>query len=449
MDTQPKKVTTVRGYLEHHGHVRMFVWVGIVGLIVALGAADSYAYTKLQVLLPGESAAPGTASGKTGAPMAQTLGIPFNVIVRACDDTWNTDPTVTNLIRLESTDASATLPGPTALTAGEIELVVVMNSAGSFAVSASDDSDPTIPEAGSALVQGYAVQGFKFSRISQKNQYAGVPMPITLWAVNANGDVVSGFSGTVRLVEITSFGEGRITPETVTLSGGEWSGNVTMYRADETSINRGNVNIYAFLDADPSKNGTSDPFTVHPGTFDRVQAIVPGQSPHPGSVSGVAGTPASQSAGQSFVVDVFATDAYWNPVPSEDVVRLTSSDGAASTPVSGALSNGYRQFTISLGTVGTQTLTVSDQTNGSIQGMTTAGIQVIPSAPHHFAIDPVPSPITAGDPLTVTIRAVDVTGNTIPDYEGNAVLSANTGPAGPAAVVLWATIRLFSRPTKS
>ncbi|UCG50448.1 MAG: hypothetical protein JSW58_09545, partial [Candidatus Latescibacterota bacterium] len=251
------------------------------------------------------------------------------------------------------------------------------------------------------------------------------------------------------LVEITSFGEGRIAPERVTLSGGEWSGNVTMYRADETSINRGNVNIYAFLDADPSKNGTSDPFTVHPGTFERVQAVVPGQSPLPGSVSGVTGTPASQSAGQSFVVHVFATDTYWNPVPSGDVVRLTSSDAAASTPVSGALNNGYREFTISLGTVGTQTLSVSDQTDGSIQGMTTAGIQVIPSAPHHFAIDPIPSPVTAGDPVTVTIRAVDVAGNTIPDYDGDAVLSANTGPASisPEAIVfangVWTGTMVF------
>ncbi|UCH82886.1 MAG: hypothetical protein JSW50_10450 [Candidatus Latescibacterota bacterium] len=436
-------------YFTHRRRIDMVALVSIVGLMVLLSSADSYAYTKLQVLLPGETAAPGTPSGKTGAPLAQTLGIPFNVIVRACDDSWNTDPTVTNIVRLGSTDESATLPGPTALTAGEVELVVVMNAAGSFTVSAVDDSDPTIPEATSTLVDVYAVQGFEFSRINQKNQYAGVPMPITLWAVDANGDVVVGFSGTVRLVEITSYGEGRISPETVTLSGGQWSGNVTMYRADETSINRGNVNIYAFLDADPSKNGTSDPFTVHPGTFQRVQAVAPGQSPLPGSVSGVTGTPASQSAGQSFVVDVFATDTYWNPVPSDDVVRLTSSDAAASTPVSGSLSNGYRQFTVSLGTVGTQTLSVSDQTNGSIQGMTTAGIQVIPSAPHHFAIDPIPSPITAGDPVTVTIRAVDVTGNTIPDYDGNAVLSANTGPASisPEAIVfsngVWTGAMVF------
>lgn len=413
--------------------------------MVALGAllgimaagADSYAYSKLQVLLPGESPAPGTATGKIGVPRAQTVGLPFNVLVRACDDAWNTDVTVTNLVRLGSTDESATLPAPTTLVAGELHLTVVMNAAGSFTVSAKDESDPTIPEAVSAAVRVYAINGFEFSRISQKNQYAGQPMPITLYAVDGNGSVVTGFSGPVLLKEITSFGEGRISPEVVNLSGGQWSGSVTMYRADETSINRGNVNIYAFLEADPSKNGTSDPFTVHPGSFARVQAVLPGQSPLPGSVSGVSGSPATQSAGQGFWVDVYSTDAYWNPVPSVDTVRLASSDAAASTPVSGALSEGFRRFTVSLGTVGTQTISVSDQTNGSIQGMTTAGIQVIPNAAHHFTISPVPSPLTAGEPVTVTIRAVDVTGNTIPGYEGNAILSANTGPGSisPEAIV--------------
>ncbi len=402
---------------------------GLVGLIAVMGSADSFAYTKLQVLLPGETADPGTTTGKTGSARTQTVGLPFNVRVRACDDAWYTDPTVTNVVRLGSTDESATLPGPTSLVAGEVQLTVVLNSAGTFTFSATDDSDGTIPEAVSTTVRAYAIQGFEFSSINQKNQYAGQSMPITLWALDANGNVVTGFSGQVRLVEITSYGEGRISPDVVTLSGGQWSGSLTMYRADETSINRGNVNIYAFLDADQTKNGTSDPFTVHPGTLARVQVVAPGQSPLPGSVSGVTGVPASQSAGQAFTVDVFSTDAYWNPLPSTDIVRITSSDGAASTPVSGALVDGHRQFSLSLGTVGTQTLSVSDQTNGSIQGMTTAPIPVIPSAPHHFAISTISSPITAGDPVAVTIRAVDVTGNTIPDYDGNGVLSANTGPA--------------------
>jgi hypothetical protein len=412
----------------------LVVGLVIAAMFVAPGAAS--AYSQLQVLLPGETAAPGTSSGKIGSPHTQTVGVPFPVVVRACDAGWNTDGTVTNVVTLTSTNASATLPGSTALSGGQVTLTVTLNAAGSFTFSATDESDPTVPEATSSNVTAYVLHGFQFSSINQKNQYAGVSMSITVWAVDPIGDVVTGFTGDVRLQEITSYGEGRIQPSVVTLTNGSWSGSVTMYRADETSINRGNVNINALLDSNPLINGISDPFTVHPGSFSRLQIVVPGQDPWPGSVTGLTGSPASQAVGQAFTVDVYATDDYWNPLPSGDVIRITSSDAGASTPVSGALTGGFGQFTLSLGTVGTQTLTVSDQTNGAIAGMTSDGILVTPSAPDHFEVSTIPSSLTAGQSVSVTIRATDVGGNTIPDYNGDAVLTANTGPGSivPEAV---------------
>src|SRR5205823_11197690 len=49
------------------------------------------AVTKLQILLPGETAAPGTAPGKTGTPSDQIAGIALTnaIIVRAVDANWN------------------------------------------------------------------------------------------------------------------------------------------------------------------------------------------------------------------------------------------------------------------------------------------------------------------------------------------------------------------------
>ena len=401
--------------------------VALWGLTMAPAMASAGPYTRLQVLMPGESAAPGSPSGKTGTAQAQTAGVPFTITVRACDDTWNTVATVTNAVQILSSDASATLPSPAQLVAGQRTFSVTFNAGGTFTVFAHDQTDGTIPDGTSAQVQSLVLQGFRFATISQKHEYAGVPDGTTITAIGPNGNTVTGFSGQVHLKEITSFGDGRISPEVVTFSGGTWSGSVTMYRADESSINRGNVNMYAYLDAAPQKNGTSDPFIVHPGPFARVQIVVPGETPLPGSVSGKIGTPATQSAGRAFNVGVYGTDAYWNQVPAADNVRITSSDPAANTPLTGTLSNGFRQFSVSLGTVGTQTLTVADLTNGSIQGMTSPGIQVIPSAVDHFVISTITSPQTAGIPVAVTIRATDVNGNTIPNYAGDAVLNANTG----------------------
>jgi hypothetical protein len=47
------------------------------------------AFSKLQLLVPGETASPGSGSGKTGTPNAQTAGTAFNVTVNAVDNFWN------------------------------------------------------------------------------------------------------------------------------------------------------------------------------------------------------------------------------------------------------------------------------------------------------------------------------------------------------------------------
>jgi len=387
-------------------------------------AALAGPYTKLQVLLPGESPAPGTGTGKSGAPQSQTVGVPFNVTVRACDNSWNLVTTVTNSVNLTSTDGSASLPGAFSLASGTKTVQVTLNAAGSFTFSAKDNSDPTIPQATSSSVASMLLQGFTFSSITQKNQNAGSPVNVTIRAVNPSGQTV-GYNGPVSLQEVTSYGVGRVSPATVTLSGGVWSGGLTPYRADETSINRGNVNFYAYLDADGSINGTSDPFTVHPGSFKKLLMVVPGQDPAPGEVTGLTGSPASQSAGQPFAVDIYATDNYYNKVGSGDVARITSSD--ASSPVSGALTNGYRRYNFTLNTVGTRTLTVTDQTNGSITGMTSQGIAVMANSAAKFVVDPITSPQTAGVSVNVQIRATDSSNNTVPGYSGNAIIIPNTG----------------------
>jgi len=405
----------------------MAVATPLVLALATYGTAVAGPFTRLQVLLPGETAAPGTPTGKSGSPRNQTVGVPFSVTVRACDNTWNLVNTGTDVVAILASDASATLPAPSALSSGTATFTVTLNAAGNFTIFAHDQTDQTIPDGASSQVRTLVLQGFTFDTINQKNQYAGVAMATGLQARDPGGNLVSGFSGWVRLREITSYGDGRCSPDSVFVTNGQWSGNVTFYRADETSINRGNVNMFAFLSAAPAKNGTSDPFTVHPGPFSRVQIVVPGETPLPGSVSGKTGSPASQSAGRAFSVTVYATDAYWNPLPSGDNVRITSSDPAASTPVTGVLTNGVRAFSLSLGTVGTQTLTVSDLTNGSIQGMTSPGISVIPSNVSRFVVNTISTPQTAGVPVTVTIRATDTSGNTVPGFAGDAVVVANTG----------------------
>ena len=71
------------------------------------------AFTKLQILAPGESAAPGTTTGKTGTAAAQTAGASFNVTVKAVDANWNLVTSANGsgfTIHVVSSDPNATLP---------------------------------------------------------------------------------------------------------------------------------------------------------------------------------------------------------------------------------------------------------------------------------------------------------------------------------------------------
>ncbi|HKW14036.1 MAG TPA: hypothetical protein VJS69_06090, partial [Candidatus Krumholzibacteria bacterium] len=402
--------------------------------IVTPRAALAGPYTKLQVLLPGESPAPGTGTGKTGTPQRQTVGVPFNVTLRACDSSWNLVTTVTNSVTLTSTDGSAALPSSFALVNGARTVQVTLNATGAFTISATDNSDPTIPKATSASVSTMLLQGFTFSNIHQRVYDAGEPINLTIRAVNPSGQQVD-YNGPVNIYETTSYGIGRASPDVITMSGGVWSGSIAVYRADVTNTHRGNVNIYAYLEDDASVNGTSDPFSVQAGSLRRMLIVLPGQDPVPGSLEGLTGSPAPQSAGQPFAVDVYTTDNYFNVVDHQDDVRITTSDPAANT-VTGTTSNGYRRFSFTLATVGAQTLTVNNLRHSGIIPFTSQDVIVMANAAQRFSVDSISSPQTAGVSVNVRIRATDQSGNTT-NFNGNALLIANTGPGSisPESIV--------------
>ena len=129
---------------------RAGVWLAVSFAALLATPALAGPYTRLQVLMPGETAAPGTPSGKTGTPKAQVSGIPFDVTVRACDNTWTLVNTVSNSIQITSSDASATLPQPAQLQSGSRVFTVTFNAAGTFNLLAHDQTDNTIPDGTSA-----------------------------------------------------------------------------------------------------------------------------------------------------------------------------------------------------------------------------------------------------------------------------------------------------------
>ena len=99
---------------------------------------------KLQVLLPGETNAPYTVTGKVGTPDPQTAGVPFDVRVNAVDADWHIATGCTDTVNLTSTDTAAVLPADAALAAGTGTFSVTLQTAGSWTITASDVTTNTV-----------------------------------------------------------------------------------------------------------------------------------------------------------------------------------------------------------------------------------------------------------------------------------------------------------------
>ena len=103
--------------------------------------------TKLQVLMPGETAAPGTPTGKTGAPTSQAAGAAVAVTVNAVDDNWNVINYCADSGMVTSSDSTATaanglpLPLSGALSKGTATFDIIFATAGSQTITATDTTN--------------------------------------------------------------------------------------------------------------------------------------------------------------------------------------------------------------------------------------------------------------------------------------------------------------------
>ena len=163
-------------------------------------------FSQLQVLLPGETATPGVAPGKSGTPTAQTAGTAFTVKVNAMDAGWNPVSTVTDTVGITSSDATAMLPANAALINGTNSFSVTLKTTGSQTITASDLTDGITTGTSSAVT----VNSAPFSRLqvllpgetaapgtttgktgTPNAQTAGASYTVTVNAVDANWNLVS------------------------------------------------------------------------------------------------------------------------------------------------------------------------------------------------------------------------------------------------------------------
>ena len=112
------------------------------------------AVTKLQILLPGEVAAPGTATGKTAAtPTAQTAGaaIASGIVVNAVDANWNLVTNATPNVTITTSDANAAIADDNGPTAGNLSLAAGTGTLSSFTFKTAGTRTATATDAAAAL----------------------------------------------------------------------------------------------------------------------------------------------------------------------------------------------------------------------------------------------------------------------------------------------------------
>jgi hypothetical protein len=134
-------------------------------------------FVKLQILMPGETNAPGTPSGKTGTPIAHTAGSAFNVVVNAVDTNWNIVNTVTDTIQITSSDTDAVLPANNTLNSGTRTFSVTLHTSGNRTVTATDLAHEDVPAVTGAGVLVNPAAASKLAIATQPSTNASIGVP--------------------------------------------------------------------------------------------------------------------------------------------------------------------------------------------------------------------------------------------------------------------------------
>jgi hypothetical protein len=167
------------------------------------------------------------------------------------------------------------------------------------------------------------------------------------------------------------------------------------------------------------------------------------------------GFPATTTAGFLQGLTLTAFDAYGNIASGYmGTVHFTSSDVQAGLPADYTFSagdNGAHTFYASLGTAGTQSLTVADTANSTLTASQT-GISVVAGAASKFLVSGYPA-TTAGTSHNFNVTVTDAYGNLVTGYRGTIHFSSSDTKAGlPASYTFTATdngVHTFSATLKT
>jgi hypothetical protein len=225
---------------------------------------------------------------------------------------------------------------------------------------------------------------------------AGVSFQITVTAYDAYQKVATGSTGYRGTVQFASSDGNAVLPGNYTFTNvdnGVHTFTVTLKTADPAPA----FQVFIVQDRDfPAIKGRSSDILVHPAAATTFTLSAPSTA--------IAGTP--------FNFTVTARDTFGNRASGYGgTVNFSSSDagGCVNLPGSSGLTNGVGTFIAQLVTTGNQTLTATDSVTSSITG-TSSAIGVTPGT-LHFLVTPSFTSRAVGQPVDITVTAVDTCNN--------------------------------------
>jgi hypothetical protein len=295
------------------------------------------------------------------APLSATAGMPFNVTVTALNASNSLVSSYSGTVQFSSSDGQTVQPASGMLTGGTGTFPLTLNTAGSPTITATAAS---LKGSSNAIaVTSRVSTGFTVLLAGYNYATVGSPFNITVTAVDAMGNAVTNYAGTVHFA--SSDGHAAL-PGDSTLNSGAGTFSVTLNTSGGQTIS---VNDKA----SNSINGSSNVIQVSgPATHFSV-------------------SPTNLAATRSnLVLFVNALDASNNTSTGyTGTVKITSSDANAILPTNGTLSFGSGNFTIIPETAGPQTVTATDTVIQSIAGTSSS---IVVAATKALAITSGPPP---------------------------------------------------------
>jgi hypothetical protein len=290
---------------------------------------------------------------------------------------------------VSDTEIIATAP---AGTAGTMD-VTVHSPYGVSSTGAADQFTYTSGSPGTGPASQFQVSGVPATAT------AGSSFRLTLTALDANGNLVTGYRGTVHF---TATDAGATLPKDYTFTAAD-NGSHTF--TGLVLVTAGNQTVKAADTANAGVSGSASAL-VSPAAASHFRLVAP----------------AGVTAGTAFAATVTALDPYGNTATGyTGAVRFTSSDSRAVLPAFyrfTAGNAGVHTFTgLVLKTAAAQSLTVTDTARTTVTGRQT-GIQVSPGAAWVLLLFGFPSTTTAGTPQTFWVLLRDAYGNTATGYTG-------------------------------